>query len=290
MRILFFALCSPWVCATSMDWQGELQTGLRYDSQVAIAELDNNSQQADTAWLVNATLNGSLTTGSANWSAGYQLQQQRYQSLSNYNVVTHTVHGGVQLQQHQWLTTLQLHHAQANLAGDPFLQLQLAHVGLGHTLGSVGFVQLVWQGQRKTLHNASERDASSQSLGVDYLQLSTSGNTTWHGSVQWDRETAQQTELSYQGWQAQLSYLHKSVLWTRPQQWQVRYQTWQRHYDTTSMASRHDTRFTVQANWQLDVATDWQLQWSVERSRNQSTLSTLNYQEWVTSTQVSWQF
>lgn len=288
MRICLLMLLAPSAFASSIDWSGELQTGWQYDSQVAIAELDDNSKQGDHAWLLNAKIRGQVNTKNATWSAGYQLQQQRYQSLSNYQLSTQTLHGAAQFQHHQWLSTVQLHHADAKLAGAPFLQLQLAHASIGHPLGDTGFLQLVWQGQRKAIAQASQRDALNQSIGLDYFLLPSHGKNTWHASVRWDNETAELSSLSYAGWQATLSYQHKFERWQIPQQWQLAMQTWQRQYSHD--ATRQDRRWTVQSNWQLDLASAWQLQWALEHSRNQSSLAKLNYHEWVASTRISWQF
>ena len=289
MRTWLLLLISPIALAQEIHYQGEISSGIRYDSQVGVTELDQQSLQGDSAWLVSGKVNASTKAYGADWSAGYQLQAQQYQHLREYDLQIHTGRLGYRGQFGAWQPAVQLYHANALLAHRSFLQMDVLHISAGRAFWQQGFAQFSWQGSQKRFANYSERNARNQTAGIDLFWFAPAQQ--WQFSFKSEHEQSDSVALSYQGLQARASLKQPFQAWGMDQQlqWQLQYQQKQYRADAESFR-RHDERQQMSVRWQLNLSKALSVQPSLEYSHTRSNFAAAAVQETVSSLELNWQF
>lgn len=270
--------------APALDFSGKVRAGLEYQSNVNVSELNQASDQADTARLLEAELNASWQA-TTNWQlfAGYSLQDKQYQAADDFNLRLRLAYLDSQYQLGATTVGISLHHADAQLASEPFLTLVQSSLYAMHSVNNTWYLRPALTLGRKQFEQLTGRNADTGSFGADSFWFSQDGQRFISLGLRYDWEKAVVEEFRYQSPAVQLKMSTTFTAWTLQQQLQFGARIAQRSYETHSAANKTDKRNDLQRQldlqWQLELSKHFAIISKVEYGNFQSILASADYSE-----------
>lgn len=278
--------------APGLDFSGKVRAGLEYQSNVNVSELNQASDEADTARLLEAELNASWQA-TTNWQlfAGYSVQDKQYQEADDFNLRLRLAYLDSQYQLRATTVGVNLYHADAQLASAPFLTLTQSSIYAMHSVGDSWYLRPALTLGRKRFANLTGRNADTKSFNADSFWFSQDGRRFISFGLRYDWEKADATEFRYQAPALQLKMSTTFNAWTLPQQLQFGARVAQRRYHTLSQAKeRNDVQRQLDLQWQLELSKHFAIISKVEHGNFQSILASADYSETRTSLSVQSSF
>ena len=270
--------------APAWDVSGKVRAGLEYQSNVNVSELNQASGQPDSARLLEADLNASWqATDKLQFFAGYSLQDKKYQEADDFNLRLHLAFLD---SQYQWGATsfgINLYHADAQLAADPFLTLTQSSVYAMHSASDTWYLRPALTLGQKRFDSISGRDAQTRSLSADSFWFSADGQRFISLGLRYDWEDAEAAEFRYQAPAVQLKMSTRFTAWTLPQQLQFGARLAQRQYEMhkvqNTTGDRNDLQRQLDLQWQVGLSDRFAIISKVEHGDFQSILDSADYTE-----------
>lgn len=266
------------------DFSGKVRAGLEYQSNVNVSELKQASGQADTARLLEADLNTSWQA-TANWKllAGYSLQDKQYKATDDFNLRLHLAYLDSQYQLGATTVGVNLYHADAQLASEPFLTFAQSSIYAMHGASDTWYLRPAFTLGRKHFADLTARNADTRSISADSFWFSQDGQRFISFGLRYDWEKAVVEEFRYQSPAVQLKMSTTFTAWELAQQLQFGARIAQRRYETHSAANKTDKRNDLQhqldVQWQLGLSKDFAIISKVEHGNFQSIVDSADYKE-----------
>lgn len=277
------------------SWQGKLEAGYLYDSNVTVRELDTTTNESDQA----AQLKGSVSLkwnpwANLNFNTGINHSETLYQSQDEFDLAVTTIHGDLSYDFSEITVGVSRHDAQADLAEQAFMDYQQDAFYLARLWGTRWYTRVAMQDIEKSFNQVSDRNATAEAIAGDVYWFTPSAKSFVMFGYTYHDETATNPELSYREPQYRLTWQSQAAGWGGEHTWQVHLQWQQRDYEAPMQlldgAAREEQRMTVRAHWDIPLATALKLTPSIEYVDNQSNFAEVDYDETLAGLKLSYAF
>lgn len=185
---------------TKQAWmfESELELGALYSDNLMVIELEQVSEVADTAAILNGRFNITWQP-SDDWTTdfGYSLVARKYQQASEYDLTMHTVYADTS----KLFSTVQLgmtfYSTTAMLANERFLQLNQAGIYASKLLNSKVFLRAALNTAEKIFDAVPERDSTTYSIVTDMYYLFQRADNFVAMGLYYDSEAARSEQYDY---------------------------------------------------------------------------------------------
>lgn len=151
-----------------IDFSGEAATGIEYDSNVSVIDLDKNTGRGDASLLTDLGLGADITiTEAFALKLGYDWSQTRYQDFSDFDLSMHQASAALKYDPGMFDAGLALHYVDAQLGGDDFLEMRRFSPSLAKLFGERLYLRGAYVRADKNHRTDAGRSAVSDGLSAD---------------------------------------------------------------------------------------------------------------------------
>ncbi|HEX7062067.1 MAG TPA: surface lipoprotein assembly modifier [Woeseiaceae bacterium] len=283
-----------------IDFSGGAATGVEYDSNVSMLDLDQNTGRGDTALLTNLGLGADVTlTQAIELKLGYDLSQTRYRDLSDFDLSMHQISAGLKYDAGAFDAGLSLHHVAAELGGEDFLTMRRVSPSVAKLFGERLYLRGAYVRTAKEHQADTGRSAVNHGLSADaFLFLDGPQRYVALGWTTAD-EDADIDDFDYDGYRLKLTYAQRLERPTLDIGFKARLQLERRDYrqilESSSLvptAPRNRSDERVRAALLVDVpVTEWlAVEGAIERASNTSNLVSADFDEMSYSVRLAAEF
>jgi Surface lipoprotein assembly modifier len=265
----------------------EVGTGLEYDSNVAVLDLDSTADAGDTAVLLELGVDyDSAADGPLDFQTGYHFSQSLHDDFDAFDVRIHRGSAAASYDLGRLDAGASLQHAQAELDGADFLTLTQVSPYVSRLLGKRLFLRFAYAHSDKDFAGRRERDATNDSLAAD-AYVFVNGLTTYVVfGYRYDDENAVDAQFDYAGHKLNAQLSKRISLGAREltSKTYLRYETRDYASPTPSInAERSDDRWQLETTLELPVGERVLARFSYKHSDNRSNLPSVDFDENVVS-------
>lgn len=280
--------CFPVRADVSVD----LSAGLEYDSNVAVDPVDLTSGLGDVAQTLKLALGYEQNLGSS-WevNGSYRLSDSQWQTYHEYDTRLHIGSLGIKRRSGRHTADLTASYAQAELAGQPFLQLQRLTPAVGWLINREWY----WRNQlnlnQKRFRNYPDRDSDGVAVRSQLFRFfdRTRYYLSFNGMLR--QESANNDIYSYQAGGLNLALKRDWQLWGQAMTTTLSAGAEQRDYVGVRSdigQARSDWRYQTRLENQWQLAEHWQLALSLGYDDLRSNLDAANYHQYQGELTLSW--
>lgn len=280
--------CFPVRAEVSVD----LSAGLEYDSNVAVDPVDLTSGLGDVAQTLKLALGYEQNLGSS-WevNGSYRLSDSQWQTYSEYDTRLHIGSLGLKHRSGRRTADLTASYAQAELAGQPFLQLQRLTPAVGWLINREWY----WRNQlnlnQKRFSNYPDRDSDGVAVRSQLFRFfdRTRYYLSCNGMLR--QESANNDIYSYQAGGLNLALKRDWHLWGQAMTTTLSAGAEQREYVGVRSdigQARSDWRYQTRLENQWQLTGHWQLALSLGYDDLRSNLDAANYHQYQGELTLSW--
>jgi predicted porin len=285
--------------AASVD--AHVETGIEYDSNLNVDELDQASNKSDQALLLGA---GAEASGqpleNLTLTGTYDFTSRRYESNDSFDQDIHLASVDLSYDIDSVTLGASHHYSYATLASEPFLDYNRTSVYLGKLIDDDVYVMGSLLSKRKSFENSEARDARTRGISLDSFFFSNQGRTLFVLGLDGDDENAASDAYDYQMLAGRTRLKHRFDVSGHENTVQVGLRYEARDYDeeissaeapllplagpaTMSSETRSDRILTVDLRWAVGL-TDWlTTEAKVERTESRSSLDSADYDKTIAS-------
>lgn len=282
------------VYADAVDLTWEVNSGVKHDNTLTVAELDQVSKQSDVALTLQAEakvkwqITPKLTLKS---TASYQIND--YQKYSTYDLNIAKIDFDLDYRLADSTIGTSYYFVDAELDKAGFLQFSQNSIYWSKLYNQRYLLRFSTDSKKKEFANLTERDASSFSMSNQHFFFFNQAKSFVSLNLTTDNENAQNNQFDFRGLGVRALYSHSFVGWQHEQQLQLGWQYNKRDYQqagTEEQPQRKDNSQVIDASWLFNLTPTWSLNSKVEYGNYQSTLESLNYDETITSLTLKGKF
>lgn len=269
----------------TFEWNGEVEAGVEYDSNVTVDELDSNANQGDMATTLEAGISGTWRpTDAFKLRGGYSYSRRDYQDTEAFNLALHKYFADASYNFGPFTLGANHHMADAALDGADFLELEQSSIYASRLFSGRNFLRVAATQKDKRFDQESDRNAKSDGYDVDFYRFSKSAKSFVSIGISSEDEKAIASEYSHQSDTLRLRASHKFPIAGKDSQFQIGYRYNTRDYVGANPligARREDTRSVVDAEWEVKLNKHLSLAAHAEFGDYQSNLAAANYDDTV---------
>lgn len=271
-----------------------LGSGVEYDSNVAVLELDASSNAGDAAALFEFGVNYDKPgEGVFDFRTGYNFSQTQHEDFEAFDVGIHRGSATFAWDLEGVDTGANLQYAHAELDGEEFLVLEQFSPYVQKLMSERLFLRFALAHTEKTFAGNPERDAEAASLSSDaYVFLN--GLTTYMVfGHRYNDEDALDNQFDYSGHELKLQLNRRFEAGSRTLTFKtyLRYETRDYSNPTLSIGERRrDDRYQLEALAELPLGEHVLATFGYKHADNQSNLPNLDFAENVYSVEFSADF
>ncbi|NCP00854.1 MAG: hypothetical protein COW29_07620 [Rhodobacterales bacterium CG15_BIG_FIL_POST_REV_8_21_14_020_59_13] len=273
---------------------GEAEIGLRYDSDVAVDELDLTSRSADEALRLRARLGYETEIGSeTELKLAYGVSQIWYEDFSSFDLQTHTLSAAVSHDLGPARAGLAYRYVHARLDRDGFLDIHRVTPSIS------GFVAPGLYARAELLYRETDflgrvdRDSSTYGGGLDVYLFLDGTNQYFSAGYDYADVDATDSQFDYAGHTARLGFAQKFPFGSDRGQLKLGWRYQSRDYAgvTPSIGQeRQDDRHRLRAEVEIPIARRLSLSSRYTFSDYSSNLPTVDYSQSVVDLTLSAEF
>lgn len=261
----------------------EASTGIEQDSNLNVAELDQQSKESDMAALLGLKLDmSSKHFDKLSVSGGYSYNSKNYRTNKNFNLAIHQVNADANYDFDAMTIGLSHHYADAILDKDSFLVLNQTSFYASKLINDFLYLRAATNFQDKSFNDAKERNANNLGFSSDAFLFFNHGKTFVAVSLGKDKEDARTNSFDYTASQYSAKISHKFMLGKKEQKVQLSWRHLERNYsDITEEinAERYDSGQIVEVNWEVTLAPAISIETKIENGKYDSNFAAADYSE-----------
>jgi hypothetical protein len=269
-------------------------TGLEYDSNVAVLELDATSGEGDMAALVDLGVGFNANpTERFNFAADYNFSDMMHEEFDEYDVRIQRGSATGSFDFGRVDIGASYHHALADLDGDDFLTLSQTSPFVTKLIGERLFLRLAYAYTDKDFATSPGRDATTNSFDTEVFVFVDGVKTYLSFGYRYDDEDAIDPQFDFAGNRFKAQFARRVALASR----EITVKTYLRLEDrdylnpTLSIGEvRDDRRLQLEAVAEIPLTARIETQISYKYSDNQSNLPSLDFDENVLTVSFSADF
>lgn len=280
---------------------GHVETGIEYDSNLTVNELDQASGKSDQALVVGA---GAEASGqpleNLTLTGTYDFTSRRYQSYESFDQDIHLASVDLSYQIDSVTLGASHYYSYATLASESFLDYNRSSLYVGKQMDDDVYVMASLLSKRKSFDQSEARDARTRGVSLDGFFFYNQSRTLFVLGLDGDDENASSDAYDYRMVAGRARLKHRFSVSGHDNTFQlgVRYEA--RDYDepvssvqdpvfpvfgpgVTSSEPRSDRIVTADVSWAVGL-TDWlTTKATLERIDYRSTLDSADYDKTVAS-------
>lgn len=272
----------------------ELGTGYRYNSRLAVPDLDLASDRGDSAFLLNGGLKLDLDiTDRTSFGAGLSFSQVDYQDLSAFD--TRIAIGSLELK-HDFGgvdTGISYHHAQSDLGGRDYLTYSRLSPHASVDVNERLMLRGAYVHTRKDFDFVPDRDSTTRGLGLDAYFFLNGPRTYVSLGYLHEQNDARAAQFDYSADSYALRFAHNFQLAGLRSRFRVGYRHEQRDYDAVTPSIgmvRDDSRNSFDAQLRVRFTDRLFAELEHEVKDHASNLPAADYSQNVTSLSLGLEF
>ena len=263
----------------------EAGAGYQYDSNVSLAEIDQNTGEADSALLLNAGVNASLPiAGKLAFNIGYDYAQTSYRQFSQFDLALHHGNAELALGVAGFDTSVTLDRFDARLDHGKFLDITQVSPAVGRLFGERFYLRGAYVHADKSYAESETRNALNEAIRADAYLLIDGMKRYLSFGYRVDAEDAIDDELDFDGNRAMLAYGHRIELGRVDLGVKATLQYENRDYlhVTESIGERRrDQRLRASLNTTVQLTEYFAITGSADYADNRSNLASAAFDEMV---------
>lgn len=286
------ALCCCTLATTAAagdkgDINFEASAGVEYDNNLTVQELDRVANVADTAALLNARVQARLNpTDKLTLKGGYRQTRKSYREFDEFDQTV----GTQSLEASYDFSLLTLgstyHRANADLDGEPFLELEQRSLYAGKLLNDRFYLRTAYNWRDKTFSGNPGRDAAAEGMDTDFFVFFNGAASFLSLGLTFEDEDANSNLFDYEGFGFRGRYSNRFSLWGRDNTFQLAWRRTERDYSAFNPAvggRRNDVRSTLETSWEIQLSPAISAVGKVEYGNHDSNLESADYSETLAS-------
>ncbi|MDX1517836.1 MAG: hypothetical protein R3288_13405 [Woeseiaceae bacterium] len=272
----------------------EFGAGFSHDSNVGIADIDNNSGSSDTARTLEAGISSKIPLANAlNLRLGYDYSDTAYSELSEFDLGLH--HGTVELgfEAAGFNTALTADRYVAYLDGDEYLAITQVTPNVSKLFGDSVYLRLAFTDASKEYDTLTTRDADNESLRVDAYWLIDGMDRYIAVGLQTAEEDALDDELDYDAFMSMLTLGQTLSALPLPVEFKAQLKLENRDYRNVTesiQALRRDDRLRASLSATIPLSDHFEVEGRIERSSTESNLDAADVDKMVYGLSLSASF
>lgn len=270
----------------------ELSAGYRYNSRLAVPDLDLSSDVGDSAFLLKAGVDFDVDfTDRTSFSAGYTYSQSQYQDQKAFDIDSHI--GSLQLKHDfgPFDGGLSYHQAQSDLDGRDYLDYRRLSAFARGRLGDRvilrgGYVHTEKEFNAEVRTQAVDRDATVDGFAADVYFLLDGTSTFLSAGYLYEDNDARGDAFDFNANSYTLGFTHNFSIAGRDSRFKAGYRHEQRDYDSITPSIgvvRDDTRNSFDAELRVDLTRHVFASLTHEVNDHSSNLPAADYSQNVTN-------
>ncbi|RMF14237.1 MAG: DUF560 domain-containing protein [Alphaproteobacteria bacterium] len=193
-----------------VKWEFEVSSGIEYDSNISVIQLDTSTANDDFAGLIDAGLSLTAPLGAkTKLRAGYDFSQSLHFDFTNFDIQSHRASAGIGHDFGPVTFDIDYNFAHATLGRKGFLDLNRITPALSGFLGRKVFVRLAYDYTDKNFLNRTARDATVNAVGVSLYYFLDGTRSYFTTTYRYKDENATAAEFDYRGHDLRLRYTRK---------------------------------------------------------------------------------
>ncbi|WP_308364956.1 MULTISPECIES: hypothetical protein [unclassified Microbulbifer] len=281
------ALATTAAADDKADINFEASAGLEYDNNLTVQELDRVANVADTATLLNARVEGRFNpTKKLTLKGGYRHTRKAYREFDKFDQTV----GNLSFEASYDFSLLTLgssyHRANADLAGEPFLELEQRSLYAGKLLNDRFYLRAALNQRDKTFSDNPARDAAADGVDTDLFVFFNEAASFFSLGLSFEDEDADSNLFDYRGFGFRGRYSNRFSLWGRDNTFQLAWRRTERDYSAFNPAidgPRNDVRSTLETRWEIELSPAISAVGKVEYGNHDSDLESADYSETLAS-------
>lgn len=266
----------------------EISTGLHYDSNVAVLELDTATNVGDSAALLELGVGyRSPADRPLTFTGGYNLSQVSHEDFDAFDLTIHRGSAGVAYDLGRTDIGANVNHAVAHLDGGSFLTLTQLSPYVSQLVGERLFLRFAYIGTDKDFARNPARDATSSALSADAYVFINGVSSYIVAGYRYDEEDAVDAQLDYSGRRLRTEFVRRFPFGTEKEltlRTELRFET--RDYEQTNLligAPRRDNRLQLDVSAEVPVADRLTVRVGYRYADNRSNFPAVDFGERVYS-------
>jgi hypothetical protein len=270
----------------------EVGTGLEYDSNVAVLDLDTSTNAGDLAALAEFGVDyDKPDAGPFDLTLGYNFSQSLHDDFGAFDVRVHRGSGTASLDLGRVDIGTTMNYAAAALDGDEFLTIAQISPYVSRLVGERLFLRFAYVRSDKDFAANPARDATADGFSSDTYVFLNGLRTYLVFGYRYDDEDAADGQFDYAGHKlsAQLSQRLPTGKRELTLRTYLRYET--RDYDNATPsigAPRGDDRVQLETSLEVPLRERLITRFGYKHADNRSNLPSVDFDENVWSVSVSW--
>lgn len=196
-----------------VEVQIDAGAGVQSDSNVGIADIDNNTGERDSAVLLNGGFGANVrATKYLAFSAGYDYSQTRYRTFSEFDLDLHHAVAAVSLDTRIVNAAVTAERFDARLDGEDYLSVEQFSPSIARLFGDRLFVRGAYINMDKRYDEITARDARVEAYRLDAYLLFDAMNHYVALGLQAGDEDALDDEFDFKGRQATATWGYVAYL------------------------------------------------------------------------------
>ena len=261
----------------------EIGSGVQYDSNVAVLDLDTSANAGDAAALLELGVGyDTPRSGPVGFQAGYNFSQSLHEDFDEFDVGIHRGSASVSLDLEKLDTGAMLQYARASLDGEEFLVLTQVSPYVSKLVGQKLFLRFAYAYSDKEFATNPGRAARADSVSADTFVFLNGLETYLVLGVRYDEEDAIDGQFDYTGHKLRAQLSRRIALGARrlTLKAQLRYETRDYERPTLSIgAPRNDDRYQFEATAELPIGERVVTAIGYKYADNRSNLSSVDFEE-----------
>lgn len=306
---LCLAASAPAVWAeSSTGLSGHVETGMEYDSNLTVDNLNAASGKSDEAWLIGAGLDGEWNpVDRLHLNLGYSFTGNRYQTYDEFDQDIHLASAEASYDFDPFTLGASYHFSHATLDSDPFLDYARTSVFIGSLVSDDVYLRGSVQKKRKSFDDSEARDADIRGVtGEAYLFFNDARSHVLLG-VDGDREDARSDYYDNRLVRFRSKLVHTVDVSGHSNRFSLGWRFEKRDYDdvvltssdpaaqdplfnpfaspttTTQTQDRAETASVFQAGWTVDLSSIFSLETQLSRGFYHAAVDSEDYRKTVAS-------
>ena len=269
----------------------ELGTGIEYDSNVAVLELDSAAGAGDAAAQFEFGVGyDKPAAGRLDLQAGYDFSQTLHEDFDAFDVRIHRGSASLSYDLGRVDTGVTFQYAYAELDGSEFLTLEQTSPYVSKLIGERLFLRFAYAYSDKIFAGNPGRDATANSLSSDTYIFLNGLRTYLVFGYRYDDENAVDGQFDYAGHKLNAQLSRRLMLEARELtlKTELRYETRDYEHPTLSIgAPRQDDRYQFEASLEIPVSARSVTRIGYKHADNRSNLASVDFDENVLSVSYS---
>ncbi|AOE48760.1 surface lipoprotein assembly modifier [Kangiella sediminilitoris] len=280
LTLTLLTVCQPALSKIKSDYEGTIEVGALYNSELVVEEIDQYSPSGDTARYLSLDLGGEWTFDDRfNAKAGFNVSDSDYHDSDTFDLTLQRIYGDLSYEFTELTIGVSQHDINAELADNDFLDMSRSSFYLSKLFNNSIFVRTEAINIDKTFDTLPDRNADNDAIGVDTYFFYNQAKSFFSVGYSSEKERASASEYSYDGDNYRATFSNKFG-GEHSQRIQLQWRYYDRDYKSefpVINTARSDSRNTLKLVWDFYFTPQFALSSTLENTESSSNFESADY-------------